>query len=109
MSDFLHHILIICCAVLAVAILFCMVRAFQGPRFTDRVVAINLIGTITIVILAILTVALDADYLIDVSISYALLSFIAIVVLMRLVIVRRRGQMEREEAERKKEEASHDQ
>ena len=107
MSEFLRYVLFICCAVLAVAILFCMVRAFRGPRFTDRVVAINLIGTITIVILAILTVALDADYLIDVSISYALLSFIAIVVLMRLVIVRRRGQMEQEE--QKKEEDSHDQ
>lgn len=96
MSDLLKNFLIICCSVLGVAIICCMIRAFRGPRFTDRVVAVNMIGTITIAIMAILSVWMDADFLVDVCIVYALLSFIAIVVLTRLVIIRRRGQMERE-------------
>lgn len=99
MSQFLEIFLIAICAVLGVAIIFCMARAVKGPRFTDRVVAVNLIGTITIVIMSILSVYMDADFLVDVSITYALLSFIAIVVLTRLVIIRRRGQQERELAE----------
>lgn len=98
MSDFLRSFLMLCCCVLGVAIIFCMIRAFRGPRFTDRVVAVNMIGTITIAIMAILTVVMDADFLIDICITYALLSFIAVVVLTRLVIIRRRGQMEREES-----------
>ena len=96
MSDILSVFLISCCCVLGVAVILCMIRAFKGPRFTDRVVAINMIGTITIAIMAILSVWMDADFLVDVCIVYALLSFIAIVVLTRLVIIRRRGQMERE-------------
>ena len=96
MSNILSIFMFSCCALLGVAVIFCMVRAIKGPRFTDRVVAVNLIGTITITILAILFVGMDADYLADVSITYALLSFIAIVVLTRLVIIRRRGQMELE-------------
>ena len=96
MSDVLSVFLIACCCVLGVAVILCMIRAFKGPRFTDRVVANNMIGTITIAIMAILSVWMDADFLVDVCIVYALLSFIAIVVLTRLVIIRRRGQMERE-------------
>ena len=96
MTDFVKVFLLICCSVLGVGVLACMVRAFRGPRFTDRVVAVNMIGTITIVIMAMLSAALDAEYLVDISIVYALLSFIAIVVLTRLVIIRRRGQIERE-------------
>ena len=103
MSSFLSVFLIVSCAVLGVAIIFCMIRAIRGPRFTDRVVSVNMIGTITIVILAILSVWLDADFLVDVSITYALLSFIAIVVLTRLVIIRRRGQIEREAGKRAEE------
>ena len=96
MSDFLRGFLMFCCSALGVGILFCLIRAFRGPRFTDRVVAVNMIGTITIAIMAILTVIMDADFLIDVCLTYALLSFIAVVVLTRLVIIRRRGQIERE-------------
>ena len=96
MTDLLFGFLIFCCCVLGVGIIFCMIRAILGPRFTDRVVAVNMIGTITIAIMAILAVAMEEDFLIDICITYALLSFIAIVVLTRLVIIRRRGQIERE-------------
>ena len=96
MTESIKVFLLLCCSLLGIGVLACMVRAFRGPRFTDRVVAINMIGTITIVIMALLSVALDAEYLVDISIVYALLSFIAVVVLTRLVIIRRRGQIERE-------------
>ena len=96
MSNFLYIFLMACCSILGIGIIFCMIRGFKGPRFTDRVVAVNMIGSITICIMAILSVCLDADYLIDICIVYALLSFIAIVVLTQLIIIRRRGQIERE-------------
>ena len=87
------------CTVLAVLILAALVRAIMGPRFTDRIVAVNLIGTITIITMCLLSVYFNQAFLLDVAIVYALLSFIAIVVLTRLVIVRRRVQMEKEQAE----------
>ena len=96
MNELIKFALLTCCCVLGLAILLSLIRAFRGPRFTDRIVGVNMIGTITIAIMAILSVAMDADFLIDISIVYALLSFIAIVVLTRLVIIRRRGQLELE-------------
>lgn len=87
------------CTLLGLCMVFSMVRAIRGPRFTDRIVAVNLVGTITIVIMCLLSVYFDEAFLVDIAIVYALLSFIAIVVLTRLVIVRRRAQEERELAE----------
>ena len=91
MDRFVEIFLMSCCAVLGIAILFCLVRAIRGPRLADRIMAINMIGTMIIAIMALLSVVLDADYLIDISIAYALLSFIAVVVLTRLVMLRRKG------------------
>lgn len=72
-----------------------MIRAVLGPRFTDRVVAVNLIGTVAILILCILSYFLEASYLVDVAILYALLNLVAVVVLCRIARVhhmeKRRG------------------
>ena len=95
MERFTDIFLMVCCAVLGITILLCMVRAIRGPRFADRIMAINMIGTMIIAIMALLSVVLDADYLIDISIAYALLSFIAVVVLTRLVMLRHKGDKEK--------------
>ena len=57
-----------------------------------------MISTMIIVILSILSVYMEEPFLVDVAIVYAMLSFITVVVLCRLVIVRRRVH-EREEQE----------
>lgn len=98
MEQFLDFFLMACCAVLGIAIIFCLIRAIRGPRFADRVMAINGIGTMIIAIMAILSIQLDADYLIDISIAYVLLSFIAVVVLTRLVMLRHKQKSKEDEA-----------
>ena len=60
----------------------CLVRAILGPRIADRLVSINMTGTIAIMI----TVMLDEGYLVDIAIIYALLSFLAVVVLVKIFI-----------------------
>lgn len=72
---------------MAVLLLFTLVRAVKGPRFTDRVVAVNVIGTMATAILAAVSVILDEDFLADVAIVYALLNFLSVVVLCRVVIL----------------------
>ena len=96
-DNWLNTFLMAGCIILAVSIILSMIRAIRGPRFTDRIVAVNMIGTMTIIIMCLLSVYFKQDFL--VAIVYALLSFIAVVVLARLVIVRRRAQEEREAAE----------
>ena len=64
----------------------CLVRAILGPRIADRLVSINMTGTIAIMMIALLTVMLDEGYLVDIAIIYALLSFLAVVVLVKIFI-----------------------
>ena len=67
-----------------------MIRAALGPRFTDRVVAVNLTGTVAVLILCILSYFLEAAYLVDVAILYAMLNLVAVVVLCRIARIHHR-------------------
>ena len=87
--------------VLAVMILLTLVRAIIGPRFTDRVIAVNVINTIVVAIICMLSVWLNENFLVDVALIYALLSFLTVVVLSRLVILRQRRKMENEKKGKK--------
>ena len=59
-------------------------RAIKGPKITDRIVAVNMIGTLTIIIICILAVYLKESYLVDVALVYAMISFLAVVVLCKV-------------------------
>ena len=57
--------------VLALLILATLVRAVLGPRFTDRIVAVNVISTLVIAELVLLSVWLREDFLVDVALVFA--------------------------------------
>mgnify|MGYP001110980084 FL=1 len=80
--------------VIALLILATLVRAVLGPRFTDRIVAVNVISTLVIAELMLLSVWLREDFLVDIALVFALLSFLAVVVAARLVITRERKRRE---------------
>ena len=83
--DQAYHILfIIVLAVLAVMIILCLIRAIIGPRIADRIVATNMMGTIVMVIIAILAIMLKEGYLVDICIIYAMISFLAVIVLTKV-------------------------
>lgn len=69
--------------VLAVFTLLSFIRAVVGPRMADRVVAVNMIGTMIIVVIAIFSVTMEG-YLADICLIYAMISFLAVVVLTKL-------------------------
>jgi len=66
---------------LAVAIFFCLFRAILGPRFTDRLIAVNLIGTKTIMLICVVAIFIQEQYVVDIALIYALIGFLAVVVL----------------------------
>ncbi len=70
--------------VLAVLTLLCLVRAIQGPRIADRIVSINMISTLTIAMIGILAIRQNQGYLVDVALIYALIGFLAVVVLCKV-------------------------
>lgn len=70
--------------VLAVLTLLCLIRAIQGPRIADRIVSINMISTLTIAMIGILAIRQNQGYLVDVALIYALIGFLAVVVLCKV-------------------------
>lgn len=92
-------ILIAGAIVLAVLVLLTLIRAILGPRFTDRVISINMINTMVVAIICIISVLHGEDYLVDVALIYALLSFLSIVVLSRLIIPWQQSRMQKQQQE----------
>ena len=74
---------------LSAAIFFCLLRAVLGPRFTDRVVAANIVGTKIIALISVLSLIIGEDYLADICLIYAVISFLSVVVLTRAFLERR--------------------
>ena len=64
----------------------CLFRAVKGPSTADRVISINMIGTIVNMIIIVLALMMNEGFLIDIALIYALLSFLAVVLLVRLFI-----------------------
>ena len=63
------------------------VMVYIRARLTvDRIIGINLTGTLVAIIIAILAYLLGEDYLVDVAIVYVVLSFIAVMLLCRIYI-----------------------
>lgn len=64
----------------------CLFRAVKGPSTSDRVISINMIGTLVNMIIIVLALMMNEGFLIDIALIYALLSFLAVVLLVRLFI-----------------------
>ena len=58
---------------LAVLIVISIVRSILGPGISDRIIAVNMIGTMVIMITAILSVMLNENYLADICLIYAMI------------------------------------
>lgn len=102
-----NYILLICCLLVA-GILFCMIRVVKGPRISDRVVATNVIGTLVMLIICLLSYVLDSAFLVDVALLYALLNMLIVVILCRLATVRHQEHLERARQRMEEEEEDDD-
>lgn len=71
----------------AIAILFGVVlvlyRAIKGPKVYDRVLALNVIGTKTVVLLALIGFIYERPHFLDIALLYALINFIATIAFLK--------------------------
>lgn len=80
-----YHILFVGALVfLAIMVILCLIRAIIGPRIADRIVAVNMMGTMVMVIIGILALLLEEGYLADICLIYAMISFLAVIVLTKV-------------------------
>lgn len=63
-----------------------VIRSIIGPRSTDRIMSVNMLGTMTICSIAILSVLLDEGYLADVAMIYAMISFVAVLMMASMFV-----------------------
>ncbi len=73
----------------AILILAMLIRSIIGPRITDRILSINMIGTMVICCITILSRLLNESYLNDVALIYAMISFISVLILATVYIPNR--------------------
>lgn len=88
--------------VLAILVVLCLARAIIGPRIADRVVSVNMMGTLVIVIIAILALMLGEGYLVDICLIYAMISFLGVIVITKVYMGVYREKKEVEKKEEKK-------
>ena len=72
--------------VLSLLLAVMLIRSIMGPGVTDRILCINMIGTMIIASLAILSSLLDESYLLDVALIYTIISFVYVLVLASVYI-----------------------
>lgn len=81
-----HTLYITLLIILSFMLLLCLIRAVRGPRIADRLMAVNMMGTMVMVMISILALMLGEGYLVDICLIYAMISFLAVVVLSKVYI-----------------------
>ena len=62
-----------------------LVRALAGPTTYDRIAAVNMFGTKTVLLIAVLAFLSGRTDLLDIALVYALINFIGVVAALKLV------------------------
>ena len=84
--------------VIGVLLLFCLIRAIRGPRIADRVISINMMGTLIVITICVLAFLMNEGYLVDIAMIYTMLSFLAVVLLTKIYMGVYREKRRRREA-----------
>ena len=85
-------------AALALCVIAVLVYILKARLTVDRIIGINLVGTLVVIVICALTYILGEDYLADIAVIYVVMSFIAVMMLCRIYINlydRRRKEKER--------------
>lgn len=76
-------------AVSALAVLVTMglalARALLGPTVYDRILAVNMFGTKTVLLIAVFAFLSGRNEILDIALIYALINFIGVVAVLKLV------------------------
>ena len=72
--------------VIVVLLAVMLVRTMRGPGFTDRLLSINMIGTLVNCAILVLSGLLHENWLIDVALIYTMISFVSVLILTRVAV-----------------------
>ncbi|MGD2019493.1 MAG: monovalent cation/H+ antiporter complex subunit F [Thiohalocapsa sp.] len=62
-----------------------LARAFLGPTVCDRILAVNMFGTKTVLLIAVYGFLTGRPDFLDIAITYALINFIGVIAVLKFV------------------------
>ena len=68
---------------LLATMLMSLIRALRGPSLYDRILAVNLFGTLTVLLIAVLGFLMGRPEWLDLALGYALINFISTLAVLR--------------------------
>lgn len=86
MENWFDYLLLGVLFLLTAGLFFSLLRAIRGPRMADRILGINMTGSLTTAAIGVLAIPLDQSWLLDVCLIYCMISFLAVVVLAKVAI-----------------------
>ena len=75
--------LIVTSVAILVTMILAMIRAMLGPMVFDRVLALNMFGTKTVLLICVMGFLMDRTDFLDLALLYSLMNFIGMVALLR--------------------------
>lgn len=70
-------------AAVVITMALALSRALLGPTLYDRILAVNLFGTKTVLLIALLSFLAGRSYFLDIALAYALINFIGTVAVLK--------------------------
>lgn len=70
-----------------------LVRLFAGPTIYDRVLAVNLFGTKTVLLIAVLGFLTGRPDFLDIALVYALINFVGTIAVLKFIAYRALGHL----------------
>jgi multicomponent Na+:H+ antiporter subunit F len=84
---------------LGITMALALLRAILGPSLYDRVLAVNMLGTKTVLLLSVIAFVLGRPDFLDLALAYALINFIGVLAVLEFFqdrALRRQAQKEPE-------------
>lgn len=82
-SLFSNYALVVTSAAILVTMILALIRAMLGPTVFDRVLALNMFGTKTVLLICVIGFLTDRTDFLDLALLYSLMNFIGMVALLR--------------------------
>ncbi len=79
----ISYLLIATCLAILVTMSLALIRAMCGPTVFDRVLALNMFGTKTVLLICVVCFWMERTDFLDLALLYSLMNFIGMVALLR--------------------------
>ena len=76
-------VLTLSCVAILIAMVLALTRAVIGPTVFDRILAVNMFGTMTVLMIGILGFLTKRPDFLDIALIYALMNFIATIAVLK--------------------------